>query len=113
MFKTATQVNTHIVVLLAILEHSFLSTAAPTVLGVVTLGVNTLQFRHSTHQSLSELNVLAIVLLLMLLISGMNSLIMYAAQLQLPPSGKSSNLLYAKSLTAIASPVIPVSPWCL
>ena len=97
MFKTATLVNTHIVVLLDILEHSFLSTAAPTVLGVVTLGVNTLQFRHSI-QSLSELNILAIVLLLMLLRSGMNSLIMYAAQLQLPPSGKGSNLLYAKAL---------------
>ena len=61
----------------------------PVVLGVVTQIVNTLQFLLSIHQSLSQPNILAIVLPLMLLRSGMNSLKMFAVQHQLPTSERS------------------------
>ena len=44
---------------------------------VVTLIVNTLQFLHFTPQSLNLSNNLAIVMPLMLLRSGMNSLMMW------------------------------------
>ena len=93
---------------LPILNSSSLSGVVPIVPGVVTLIVNTLQFLHSTHQSLSQSNILAIVLPLMLLRSGMNSLMVCAAQHQLPPLEKAQNLPVCKSLSTIAS---PVSPW--
>ena len=51
-----------------------------------------IQFLLSTHQSLSQSNILAIVLPLMLLRSGMNSLMMCSVQHQLPPSERSSKL---------------------
>ena len=72
--------------------HSSVSALTPTVPGIVTLIVNTLQFLHSTQQSTSQSNILAIVFPLMLLRSRMNSLMMCAVKHQLPPSGKSSKL---------------------
>ena len=81
-------------VLLPILNRFCLSAVAPIVPGVVTLIVNTLHFLNSTHPSLSKSDSLAIVLPLMLLRSGMNSPVMCATQLQLPPSGKSSELTW-------------------
>ena len=64
----------------------------PIVLGIVTQIINTLQFILSIHQSLSQPNILAIVLPLMLLRSGMTSLKMFAVQHQLPPSERSLKL---------------------
>ena len=82
----------YIAVLLPILNLSCLPAVIPIEPGVVTLISNALQFLHSTHQSLSQSNILAIVLPLRLLRSGINSLMMCTAQHQLPPSGKSSKL---------------------
>ena len=70
-------------------NRSCLLVVVPTVLGIVTQIVNTLQFLLSIHQSLSQPNILAIVLPLMLLRSGMTSLKMFAVQHQLPPSERS------------------------
>ena len=79
-------------IVLTMLNCTCLSVVVSIVPGVVTLIINTLQFLHFIHQSLSKSNILAIVLPLMLLRSGMNSLIMCAVP-QLPPSGKSSKLI--------------------
>ena len=70
-------------------NHSCLLVVVPIVLGIVTQIVNTLQFLLSIHQPLSQPNILVIVLPLMLLRSGMNSLKIFAVQHQLPPSGRS------------------------
>ena len=87
IFKTATLcINFSTVVLLPILNHSCLLLVAHIVLGIVTQIVNTLQFLLSIHQSLRQPNILAIVLPLMLLRSGMNSLKMFTVQQQLPLS---------------------------
>ena len=83
----------------------------PIVLGIVTQIDNTLQFLLSIHQSLSQPNILAIVLPLMLRRSGMTSLKMFVVQHQLPPSERSLKHTYFKSLPTIASPVTSVSPW--
>ena len=82
-------INFCIVVLLLISNRSCLLVVVPIVLGIVTQIVNTLQFLLSIHQSLSQPNILAIVLPLMLRRSGMTSLKMFAVQHQLPPSEKS------------------------
>ena len=82
-------INFCIVVLLLISNRSCLLVVVPIVLGIVTLIVNTLQFLLSIHQSSCQPNVLAIVLPLMLLRSGMTSLKMFAVQHQLPPSERS------------------------
>ena len=74
------------IVLLLISNRSCLLVVVPTVLGMVTQIVNTLQFLLSIHQFLSQPNILAIVLPLMLRRSGMTSLKMFAVQRQLPPS---------------------------
>ena len=79
-------INFCIVVLLLTSNRSCLLVVVPIVLGIVTQIVNTLQFLLSIHQSLSQPNILAIVLPLMLLRSGMTSLKMFAVQHQLPPS---------------------------
>ena len=71
------------------LNHSCLLVVVPIVLGIVTQIVNTLQFLPFIHQSLSQPNIWAIVLPLMLLRSGMTSLKMFAVQHQLPPSERS------------------------
>ena len=60
--------------------------------GIVTQIVNALQFLLSTCQSLSQSNILAIVLPLMLLTFGMNSLMMCTVQHQLSPSERSLKL---------------------
>ena len=75
-------INFYIVVLLPILNHSHLLVVVPVVPGIVTQIVNTLQFLLSIHQSLSQSNILAIVLPLMLLRSGMTSLKIFAVQHQ-------------------------------
>ena len=75
-------------VLIPFLNHSCLSAVVPIVPSVVTMIVNNLQLIHQ----LSQLNILAIGLSLMLLRLGMNTLMMCAEQHQLPPSGKSSKL---------------------
>ena len=82
-------INFCIVVLLLISNCSCLLVVVSIVLGIVTQIVNTLQFPLSIHQLLSQPNILAIVLALMLLRSGMTSLKMFAVQHQLPPSGRS------------------------
>ena len=82
-------INFCIVVLLLISNRSCLLVVVPIVLGIVTQIVNTLQFLLSIHQSLSQPNILAIVLPLMLQRSGMTSLKMFAVQHQLPPSVRS------------------------
>ena len=56
---------------------------------LVTQSVNTLEFLLSIHQSSSQPNILAIVLPLMFLRSGMTSLKMFTVQHQLPPSERS------------------------
>ena len=85
-------INFYTVVLLPISKFSCLSAVVPIVPGVVTLIINMLQFLRFTHQRLSQSNILAIVLPLMLLRSGINALMMCAAHHKLPPSGKSSKL---------------------
>ena len=85
-------INFCIVVLLLTSNRSCLLVVVPIVLGIVTQIVNTLQFRLSIHQSLSQPNILAIVLPLMLLRSGMTSLKMFAVQHQLPPLERSLKL---------------------
>ena len=82
-------INFCIVVLLLISNRSCLLVVVPIVLGIVTQIINTLQFLLSIHQSLSQPNILAIVLPLMLRRSGMTSLKMFAVQHQLPPSERS------------------------
>ena len=86
IFKTATLVYKFLH------SGSCLLVVVPIVLGIVTQIVNTLQFLLSIHQSLSQPNILAIVLPLMLLRSGMTSLKMFAVQHQLPPSERSLKL---------------------
>ena len=81
-------INFCIVVLLTS-NCSCLLVIVPIVLGIVTQIVNTLQFLLSIHQSLSQPNILAIVLPLMLLRSGMASLKMFAVQHQFPPLERS------------------------
>ena len=78
-------INFCIVVLLLTSNRSCLLVVVPQI-------VNTLQFLLSIHQSLSQPNILAIVLPLMLLRSGMTSLKMFAVQHQLPPSERSLKL---------------------
>ena len=90
-------------VLLPIFNHSCLSAVVPIVPGVVIQIVNTLLFLLSTHQSSSPSNILITALPLMLLRSGMNSLMMCTVQHQLPPSERSLKLTCCKSLSAIAS----------
>ena len=82
-------INFCIVVLLLISNRSCLLLVVPIVLDIVTQIVNTLQFLLSIHQSSSQPNILAIVLPLMLLRSGMTSLKMFMVQHQLPPSERS------------------------
>ena len=82
-------INFCIVVLILISNRSCLLVVVPIVLDIVTQIVNTLQFLLSIHQSLSQPNILAIVLPLMLLRSGMTSLKMFAVQHQLPASKRS------------------------
>ena len=76
-------------ILFLVSNRSCLLVVVPIVLGIVTQIVNTLQFLLSIHQSLSQPNILAIVLPLMLLRSGMTSRKMFAVQHQLPPSERS------------------------
>ena len=85
-------INFCIVVRLLTSNRSCLLVVIPIALGIVTQIVNTLQFLLSIHQSLSQPNILAIVLPLMLLRSGMTSLKMFAVQHQLPPSERSLKL---------------------
>ena len=80
-------INFYIVVLPLTSNRSCLLVVVPIVLG--TQIVNTSQFLLSIHQSLSQPNILAIVLPLMLLRSGITSLKMLAVQHQLPPSERS------------------------
>ena len=71
---------------LLISNRSCLLVVVPIVLGIVTQIVNNLQFLLSIHQSLSQPNILAIVMPLMLRRFGMTSLKIFAVQHQLPPS---------------------------
>ena len=80
-------INFCIVVLLLTSNRSCLLVVVPIVLGIVTQIVNTLQFLLSIQP-----NILAIVLPLMLLRSGMASLKMFAVQHQLPLSERSLKL---------------------
>ena len=104
-------INFCIVVLLLTSNRSCLLVVVPIVLGIVTQIVNTLQFLLSIHQSLSQPNILAIVLPLMLLRSGMTSLKMFAVQHQLPPSERSLKHTCLQKPTHHSLPVTSVSPW--
>ena len=103
--------NFYIVVLLLISNRSCLLVVVPIVLGIVTQIVNTLQFPFSIHQSLSQPNILAIVLPLMLRRSEMTSLKMFAVQHQLPPSGRSLKHTCLLKPTHHSLPITSVSPW--
>ena len=92
IFKTATLVYKFLHSGSPSYFEPFFSFSHPIVLGIVTQIVNTLQFLLSIHQSLSQPNILAIVLPLMLLRSGMTSLKKFAVQHQLPPSERSLKL---------------------
>ena len=92
-------------------NRSCLLVVVPIVLGIVTQIVNTLQFLLSIHQSLSQPNILAIVLPLMLLRSGMTSLKMFAVQHQLPPSERSLKYTCLQKPIHHSLPVTSVSPW--
>ena len=105
------RINFCIVVLPLTLNRSCLLVVVPIVLGIVTQIVNTLQFLLSIHQSLSQPNILAIVLPLMLLRSGMTSLKMLAVQHQLPPSERSLKHTCLQKPTHHSLPVTSVSPW--
>ena len=74
------------------LANSCHSAVVPIAPGVVTQIINTLLFLLSAHQSSSQSNILITALPLMLLRSGMNSLMMCAEQHQLPPSERSLKL---------------------
>ena len=104
-------INFCIVVLLLTSNRSCFLVVVPIVLGIVTQIVNTLQFLLSIHQSLSQPNILAIVLPLMLLRSGMTSLKMFAVQHQLPPSERSLKHTCLQKPTHHSLPVTSVSPW--
>ena len=67
-------------------------------------------FLLSTNQSLSQSNIRAIVLPLMLLRSGMNSLMMCAVQHQLPPSERSSKLTCLQKPIPHSLPCHPCVP---
>ena len=96
IFKTTTLVYKFLHICFPSYFESFLSLGSCPYITrhIVTQIVNTLQFLLSTPQSLSQLNILAIVLPLMILRSGMNTLMMCAVQHQLPPSERSSKLTY-------------------
>ena len=104
-------INFCIVVLPLTSNRSYLLVVVPIVLGIVTQIVNTLQFLLSIHQSLSQPNILAIVLPLMLLRSGMTSLKMLAVQHQLPPSERSLKHTCLQKPTHHSLPVTSLSPW--
>ena len=104
-------INFCIVVLPVTSNRSCLLVVVPIVLGIVTQIINTLQFLLSIHQSLSQPNILAIVLPLMLLRSGMTSLKMLAVQHQLPPSERSLKHTCLQKPTHHSLPVTSVSPW--
>ena len=73
------------------------------------------RYSHPDHQYLTvppfHSNIFAMVLPLMLLRTGMNSLMMCAMQLQLPPSGKSSKLACLQKPIHHSLPCQPVSSW--
>ena len=87
MFKTATLVYKFLN--FPIFNHSCHSAVVPIIPGVVTQIINTLLFLLSAHQSSSQSNILITALFLMLLKSGMNSLMMCAVQHQFSPSERS------------------------
>ena len=101
----------HIVVLLPIFSHSCHSAVVPIVPGVVTQIINTLLFLLSAHQSSSQSNILITALPLMLLRSGMNSLMMCAVQHQLPPSERSLKHTCLQKHILLSLSCHPVSPW--
>ena len=88
-----------------------LPVVVPIVPGVVTQIVNILLFLLSAHQSLSLSNILITALPLMLLESGMNSLMMCTVQHQLPPSERSLRLICMQKPIRHSLPCHPVSPW--
>ena len=98
-------------VLLRIFNHSCLSAVVPIVSGIVTQIVNTLLFLLSAHQSSSQSNILITALPLMLLRSGMNSLMMCAVQHQLPPSERNLKLTCLQKPIRHSLPCHLVSPW--
>ena len=109
MFKIATlDYKFFIVVLLPIFNYSCHSVVVHIVPGVVTQIINTLLFLSSAHQSSSQSNILITALPLMLLRSGMNSLMMCAVQHQLPPSERSLKLTCLQKHIPHSH---PLSPW--
>ena len=111
MFKTATLVYKFVHSGSPYFNHSCHSAVVPIVPGVVTQIINTLLFFLSTHQSSSQSNILITALTLMLLRSGMNSLMMCAEQHQLPPSERSLKLTCLQKHIPHSLSCHPVSPW--
>ena len=109
MLKTATLVYNFLHI--PIFNHSCPSAVVPIVPGVVTQIINTLLFLLSTHQSSSQSNILITGLPLMLLRSGMNSLMTCAVQHQLPPSERSSKHTCLQKHIPHSLSCHPVSPW--
>ena len=98
-------IHFYIVVLLLIFDHSCHSAVVRIVPGVVTQIINTLLFLLSAHQSSSQSNILIIAL------SGMNSLMMCSVQHQLPPSERSLKLTCLQKHIPHSLSCHPVSPW--
>ena len=112
IFKTATLVyKFYMVVLLPIFNHSCHSAVVPIAPGIVTQIINTLLSLLSAHQSSSQLNILITALPLILLRSGMDSLMMFAVQHQLPPSERSLKLTCLQTHIPHSLSCHPVSPW--
>ena len=112
MFKTATLVYKFLHSgFLPIFNHSCHSAVVPIVPGVVTQIINTLLFLLSAHQSSSQSNSLITALRLMLLRSGMNSLMMCAVQHQLPLSERSLKHTCLQKHIPHSLSCHPVSPW--
>ena len=98
-------------VLLPVFNHSCHSAVVPIVPGVVTQIINNLLFLLSAHQSSSQSNILITALPLMLLRSGMNSLMMCAVHHQLSPSERSLKLTCLQKHIPHSLSCHPVSPW--
>ena len=100
-----------LIFLLPIFNHSCHSTAVCIVPGVITQIINTLLFLLSVHPSSSQSNILITALPLMLLRSGINSLMMCAVQHQLPPSKRSLKLTCLQKHIPHSLSCHPVSHW--
>ena len=112
MFKTATLVYKFVHSGSPSYFQPFLSLSSILIVpGVVTQIINTLLFLLSPHQSSSQSHILITALPLMLLRSGMNSLMMCTVQHQLPPLERSLKLTCLQKHIPHSLSCHTVSPW--